>query len=98
MPIRPIRRFVRRRARATAIDKKWARMQRRFHPSAAITPCTLCRRVPGSDFEFVMACQKAGLSRAARRRCELKPRTSHSKFVKCLPRGEDYNAIEYARV
>ena len=22
---------------------------------------------------------------------------SHSKFVKCLPRGEDYNAIEYAR-
>ena len=22
---------------------------------------------------------------------------SHSKFVKCLPRCEDYNAIEYAR-
>ena len=95
----PIRRFERRRARAMAIaTRSRARMKRRFHPSAAVTTRTLCKRVAGSDFEFVMACQKAGLSRhTPPLRTQTANALSHSKFVECLPRCEDYNAIEYAR-
>ena len=100
VPRVPIRRFERGRARAMAIaTRSRARKNARpFHPSAAVTTRTLCKRVAGSDFEYGMHVRSTIVTRSAPPlRTQTANAPSHSKFVKCLPRGEDYNAIEHAR-
>ena len=100
VPRVPIRRFESPRARDGRRHEKPAR-ERRCHPSAAVTTHTLCERVSrcDSEFELVMASRSSCLSHRLTPplRTQTANAPSHSKFVKCLPRGEDYNAIEYAR-
>ena len=72
--------------------------ERRCHPSVAVTTRTLCKGVACSEFELVMASRSScHAARAPPLRTQTANALSQSKFLKCLPRGEDYNAIEYAR-
>ena len=103
VPRVPLRRFARKRGRARTTapppSEVRAQMQRRYHPCAPVITRARCERVAGSEFELVMASRSNLIITAGTPPLRTQPANalSHSKFVKCLPRGEDYNAIEYAR-